>query len=58
MHYYLPVSNKNLPTPGIGEPGVLGISPGWTEVGRPDLSGGPPGAERGTCSVGEQQWMT
>lgn len=52
MHSYLPESDKNLPTPGIGEPGVLGIIPGWTEVGRPDLSGGPPGAERGTRSVG------
>lgn len=44
MQSYLSVSNKNLPTPGIGEPGVLGIPP--------DLSGGPPGAERGTRSVG------
>lgn len=43
---------RNLPTPGTGEPGVLGIIPSWTEAGSPDLSGGPPGAERGTRSVG------
>lgn len=39
---------KYLPTPGIGEQGVLGIA----EADRADLSGGPPGAERGTVSVG------
>lgn len=42
----------NLPTPGIGELGVLGIAPWRTDADRADLSGGPPGAERGTGSVG------
>lgn len=42
----------NLPTPGIGEQGVLGTAPWRTEADRADLSGGPPGAERGTGSVG------
>lgn len=37
--------------PGIGEQGVRGIAPCWTEADRADLSGGPPGAERGTRSV-------
>lgn len=48
---------KNLPTPGIGEQGVLGTAPCWTEADRADLSGGPPGAERRTGSVGEQHWI-
>lgn len=52
MHDDIPESDCHLPTPGIGEQGVLVIPPGWTEAGRPDLSGGPPGAERGTRSVG------
>lgn len=38
--------------PGIGEQGVRGTAPCWTEADRADLSGGPPGAERGTRSVG------
>lgn len=42
----------NLPTPGMGEQGVLGIAPCRTEADSADLSGGPPGAERGTCAVG------
>lgn len=42
----------NLPTPGIGEQGVLGTAPWSREADRADLSGGPPGAERGTGSVG------
>lgn len=42
----------NLPTPGTGEQGVLGVAPCWTEADTAALSGGPPGAERGTGSVG------
>lgn len=38
--------------PSIGEEGVLGTAPCRTEADRADLSGGPPGAERGTRSVG------
>lgn len=38
--------------PGIGVQGVRGTAPCWTEADRADLSGGPPGAERGTRSVG------
>lgn len=38
--------------PGIGEQGVRGTAPCWTEADRADLSGGPPGAERGTRSAG------
>ena len=47
----------NLPTPGIGEQGVLGTAPWRTEADRADLSGGPPGAERGTGSVGKATWI-
>lgn len=50
MHDNHHVAGRNLPTPGTGEPGDLGII--WTEEASPDLSGGPPGAERGTRSVG------
>lgn len=51
MQDNLHVAGRNLPTPGTGEPGDLGII--WTEAAiSPDLSGGPPGAERGTRSVG------
>lgn len=38
--------------PGIGVQGVRGTAPCWTEADRADLSGGPPGAEKGTRSVG------
>lgn len=38
--------------PSIGEEGVLSTAPCRTEADRADLSGGPPGAERGTRSVG------
>lgn len=47
----------NLPTPGMGEQGVLGTAPWRTEADRADLSGGPPGAERGTGSVGRATWQ-
>lgn len=43
----------HLPMPGMGEHGVRGTAPCWTEADRADLSGGPPGAERGTRSVGK-----
>lgn len=43
--------------PGIGEHGVRGTAPCWTEVDRADLSGGPPGAERGTRSVEKDTHM-
>lgn len=46
----------NLPTPGIGEQGVLGTAPWRTEADRAALSGGPPGAERGTGSVRRATW--
>lgn len=43
--------------PGIGEHGVRGTAPCWTEADRADLSGGPPGAERGTRSGGKDTQM-
>lgn len=41
----------------MGEQGVLGTDPWRTEADRADLSGGPPGAERGTGSVGRATWQ-
>lgn len=52
------VIGSNLPTPGIGEQGVLGTAPWRTEADSADLSGGPPGAERGTGSGGTATWDT
>ena len=48
--------HRNLPTPGIGVQGVLGIAPVRIDADTADLSGGPPGAERGTSSVGRAKW--
>lgn len=56
---FMPICTQslyNLPTPGIGEQGVLGTAPWRKEADMADLSGGPPGAERGTGSVGRATW--
>lgn len=42
---------NNLPTPGIGEQSGLGTAPWGAGVDRANLSGGPPGAERGRGTV-------
>lgn len=55
--YCMTLACKNLPTPGMGEQGVLSTAPCWMEGDRADLSGGPPGAERGKGSVREQHWI-